>query len=105
MSERMSERVEEGGATDDAAARFFIVTGGPGSGKSTLLDALERTGFARSHEAGRGVIRDQVAIDGPALPWRDRAAFAELMLNWEMLRTISREARAGPCSSIAACRT
>ncbi|MFP3747797.1 AAA family ATPase, partial [Achromobacter sp. SIMBA_011] len=53
-------------------------------GKSTLLDALERTGFARSHEAGRGVIRDQMAIDGPALPWRDRAAFAEQMLNWEM---------------------
>ena len=76
--------MEEGGAADDAAARFFIVTGGPGSGKSTLLDALERTGFARSHEAGRGVIRDQMAIDGPALPWRDRAAFAELMLNWEM---------------------
>jgi predicted ATPase len=75
----MSERVEEGGAADQASARFFVVTGGPGSGKSTLLDALERTGFARSHEAGRGVVRDQMA-----LPWRDRAAFAEQMLNWEM---------------------
>ncbi|KWA16019.1 AAA family ATPase [Burkholderia territorii] len=80
----MSERVEDDGAAQDVSARFFVVTGGPGSGKSTLLDALERSGFARSHEAGRGVIRDQMAIDGPALPWRDRAAFAELMLNWEM---------------------
>ncbi|MGS0895607.1 AAA family ATPase [Burkholderia stagnalis] len=71
-------------AADDAAARFFVVTGGPGSGKSTLLDALEHAGFARSQEAGRGVIRDQAAIGGHALPWRDPAAFAELMLSWEM---------------------
>ncbi|RXV74002.1 ATPase [Burkholderia stabilis] len=71
-------------ATDDATGRFFVVTGGPGSGKSTLLDALERVGFARSQEAGRGVIRDQMAVDGHALPWRDPAAFAELMLSWEM---------------------
>ena len=80
----MSERAEAAGADDDAAGRFHVVTGGPGSGKSTLLDALERAGFARSQEAGRGVIRDQTAIDGQALPWRDRAAFAELMLSWEM---------------------
>ncbi|HDR9280396.1 TPA: AAA family ATPase [Burkholderia vietnamiensis] len=79
----MSERVD-GESLDQTCARFFVVTGGPGSGKTTLLDALERSGFARSHEAGRGVIRDQMAIDGPALPWRDRAAFAELMLNWEL---------------------
>lgn len=25
-----------------------------------------------------------MAIDGPALPWRDRALFAEAMLSWEM---------------------
>ena len=64
--------------------RFFILTGGPGSGKSTLIDALEGLGHARTIEAGRGVIRDQRDIDGPALPWRDPALFAELMLCWEM---------------------
>ncbi|WDD94895.1 AAA family ATPase [Burkholderia sp. FERM BP-3421] len=68
----------------DDAARFFIVTGGPGAGKSTLLNALAARGYARSQEAGRGVIQDQVAIGGRALPWDDRAAFAELMLSWEM---------------------
>jgi predicted ATPase len=67
-----------------AADRFFVVTGGPGSGKSTLIDALERGGYARSVEAGRAIIQAQVAIDGPALPWRDPALFAELMLSWEM---------------------
>nr|WP_088509278.1 AAA family ATPase [Burkholderia ubonensis] len=88
-----------GGANDgadEAARRFFVVTGGPGSGKSTLIDALERAGFARSQEAGRGVIQDHVAVDGPALPWRDRSAFAELMLGWEMRsHHLARQAR-GP---------
>lgn len=64
--------------------RFMVLTGGPGSGKSTLIDALQNAGYARSMEAGRGVIQDQIAIDGQALPWRDQVAFAELMLSWEM---------------------
>jgi predicted ATPase len=64
--------------------RLVVMTGGPGSGKSTLIEALARRGFARSVEAGRAIIRDQMAIDGPALPWRDRALFAEAMLTWEL---------------------
>lgn len=64
--------------------RFFIVTGGPGSGKSSLIDGLEHQGFARSIEAGRAVIQDQVAIGGAALPWQDRELFAELMLAWDL---------------------
>lgn len=35
-------------------------------------------------EAGRGIIRDQVAIGGVALPWADRNAFADLMLSWDL---------------------
>ncbi len=61
-----------------------IVTGGPGSGKSSLIDALSRRGFAHMPEAGRAIIRDQVRIGGQALPWADRAAFAELMLGWDL---------------------
>jgi len=64
-------------STTDA---FYVVTGGPGSGKTTLLDHLAGEGLARTAEAGRAVIQDQVAIDGPGLPWRDRGLFAELML-------------------------
>jgi predicted ATPase len=63
---------------------FFVITGGPGSGKSTLLDALAAHGIAHMPEAGRAIIQDQVAIGGTALPWKDRAAFAELMLAWEL---------------------
>lgn len=64
--------------------RFIVVTGGPGSGKSTLIDCLQGAGFSRSYEAGRGVIQDQMAIGGGALPWADPDLFAELMLCWEL---------------------
>ncbi|NIH21866.1 AAA family ATPase [Providencia heimbachae] len=62
----------------------IVITGGPGSGKSTLIDALIARGYSCLPEAGRGVIRDQVVINGNALPWGDRIAFSELMLCWEM---------------------
>lgn len=68
----------------DPSNRFFVLTGGPGSGKTTLIDALRDAGHPCFAEAGRGVIRAQVAIGGDALPWGDRAAFAELMLGWEI---------------------
>lgn len=80
----------------DPAPNFHIVTGGPGSGKSTLIDALERKGFTRSVEAGRGIIRDQMAVGGTALPWYDPAAYAELMLCWEMRSHHIARAHAGP---------
>lgn len=64
--------------------RLFVLTGGPGSGKSTLIDALERAGYARSVETGRGIIQEQTAIEGRALPWRDPVLFAEMMLSWEL---------------------
>lgn len=80
-------------ATSD---RFFVVTGGPGAGKTTLIEALGAAGFSTSVEAGRAIIRDQSAIDGHALPWRDPAAFAELMLSWEMRSYAIASATAGP---------
>ena len=70
--------------TVNSTDRFFVVTGGPGSGKSSLLDALHRQNYQSSVEAGRGIIQQQIAIGGRALPWNDRLHFAELMLSWEM---------------------
>ena len=64
--------------------QFVVITGGPGAGKSTLIDHLQGMGYARSVEAGRGIIQDQTAIGGSALPWADPALFAELMLCWEL---------------------
>ncbi|WP_192245549.1 AAA family ATPase [Mesorhizobium silamurunense] len=75
--------------------RFFVLTGGPGSGKTTLIEALKAMGFATAPEAGR-VIRDQMAIGGPALPWQDQALFAELMLSWELRSWRAAHAKPGP---------
>jgi predicted ATPase len=75
--------------------RFFVITGGPGSGKTSLVDAIHRRGHARSIEAGRAIIQDQVAIGGRALPWRDPLLFAELMLSWEMRNHRLAEASTG----------
>src|SRR5690606_37036756 len=76
--------------------RFFVLTGGPGSGKTTLVKALGASGFRSTVEAGRAVIRDQVAIGGPALPWNDPTLFAELMLSWEMRSHTIASADIGP---------
>lgn len=75
---------------------FHIITGGPGSGKTTLIEALALEGFHHMPEAGRAIIRDQVAIGGIALPWSDRTAFAELMLAWELRSWHEAHAHAGP---------
>jgi predicted ATPase len=82
--------------SSETANRFFVVTGGPGSGKSSLIDRLQRVGYAGSVEAGRGIIQDQAAIGGEALPWSDRMLFAELMLSWEMRSYRIAERAAGP---------
>ena len=64
--------------------RFFVITGGPGSGKSTLLDVLAGQGLPHMPEAGRAVIRAEVAAGGDALPWGDRSAFADIMLEHDL---------------------
>ena len=77
------------------SARFFVITGGPGSGKSTLLAALAEDGLATMPEGGRAIIKEQVAIGGQALPWADRALFAELMLAHDIRTYRAAQERAG----------
>ncbi len=66
------------------SSNFIVFTGGPGSGKTSVIDELARRGLATMPEAGRGVIKAQLAKGGSALPWADRAAFAKEMLAWEL---------------------
>lgn len=82
--------------SEKACDRFFVITGGPGSGKSTLITALSAGGFLCMPEAGRAVIQEEVAIGGTALPWADRAAFAERMLSEDIRSYREAEKLYGP---------
>ncbi|MGR3563051.1 MAG: AAA family ATPase [Heliomarina sp.] len=63
---------------------FFVVTGGPGAGKTSLITELARRGFHTISESGRAIIREEMAIGGIALPWADRTAYAERMLQQDL---------------------
>jgi len=76
--------------------RRVVVTGGPGSGKTSLIDALQARGFGRSLEAGRAVIQNEVRSGGSALPWGDRQAYVERMLEWELASYEASRGVAGP---------
>jgi predicted ATPase len=61
---------------------LHVLTGGPGSGKSTLVERLRLLGYGTTPEAGRAIIRDQLAIGGTL--HRDPEPFLEAILVWEM---------------------
>ncbi len=80
----------------EPSRRFVVLTGGPGAGKTSVIEALGAAGHRCSAEAGRAIIRQQVAIDGAALPWRDRALYAEVMLSWELRALDAQAEGSGP---------
>jgi predicted ATPase len=55
--------------------RFVVLSGCSGGGKSTLLAELDRRGHTTVQEPGRRIVRAEMAGNGRALPWVDRAAF------------------------------
>jgi predicted ATPase len=57
----------------------YIITGGPGAGKTSVLDVLQQQGNHVMPEVARDIIREQMAIDGPALPWRDTFLYKRIM--------------------------
>jgi predicted ATPase len=59
------------------ALRRIVISGCSGGGKSTLIDALASQGFDTLAEAGRIIVREEIAANGPALPWIDPVLFAD----------------------------
>lgn len=76
--------------------RFFVVTGGPGAGKTSLITELARRGFHTIPESGRAVIREEMARGGDALPWGNRMAYAERMLERDLRAYGAAQALSGP---------
>ncbi len=56
--------------------RLVVISGCSGGGKSTLIAELARRGHPVIEEAGRRIVREEMASGGTALPWIDMAAFA-----------------------------
>lgn len=63
-----------------ALNRFFVITGGPGTGKTTLLNALEAKQFPCIPEVAREIIREQLDSGGDAVPWQNKTAYTQRML-------------------------
>ncbi|WP_415720630.1 AAA family ATPase [Photobacterium ganghwense] len=70
-----------------------IFTGSPGSGKTTVIQALTRRGFRCSEEVGRAVIQSQLKHGGDALPWKNKAAFRDAMVQAELKNYNAYQAR------------
>lgn len=72
------------------STRMIVLSGCSGSGKSSLLAEMSRRGYQVQAEAGRQIVREQLLINGWALPWKDAAAFIELAASramWQFNRT------------------
>ncbi|MCK5474167.1 MAG: AAA family ATPase [Candidatus Aenigmarchaeota archaeon] len=61
----------------------YAITGGPGCGKSSLIDELYKRGHYVVEEAAEPIIKEQMAIDGPNLPWKNRQAFQNAVLEMQ----------------------
>lgn len=75
---------------------FFVVTGGPGAGKTSPITELARRDFHTIPESGRAIIREEVDSGGDALPWADRMAYAERMLERDLRAYEDAQSLSGP---------
>ena len=61
--------------------RRIVISGCSGGGKSSIIEALSAQGFAIMPEAGRILVREEMAAGGDALPWTDPISFAEKLIS------------------------
>ena len=60
---------------------FFVITGGPGVGKTALLHELQERFFTCIPEVAREIIKEQVAVQGDALPWKNKELYLKMMFD------------------------
>jgi predicted ATPase len=69
------------GRISEKADLLVVISGCSGAGKSSLLAELGRRGLQVFEEPGRQVVKEQLAIEGDALPWANVAQFVELTVS------------------------
>ena len=60
--------------------RRIVISGCSGGGKSSIIEALSAQGFATMPEAGRILVREELATGGNALPWTNPVSFAHKLI-------------------------
>ena len=60
---------------------YVIISGCSGGGKSTLLAEIARRGYQIVLEPGRQIVKEQIVIEGDALPWTNLQKFLDLALS------------------------
>ncbi|MGF1475819.1 MAG: AAA family ATPase [Geminicoccaceae bacterium] len=60
---------------------LVIVSGCSGGGKSSLLAEMSRRGYPVMPEPGRQIVKEQLFVGGPGLPWVSDKKFAELCVS------------------------
>lgn len=62
-------------------SNYVVISGCSGGGKSTLLSELVQRGYSVVLEPGRQIVKEQIAIEGDALPWTNLRKFLDLALS------------------------
>jgi predicted ATPase len=57
----------------------IVITGGPGFGKTSIIEELETRNYTCFHEVSRKIIKEQLENGGDILPWKDLAAFSNIL--------------------------
>lgn len=64
--------------------RRFVITGGPGFGKTSIISALEAKGYFCFHEFSRSLIKEQLAVGGDILPWKNLESFSRIVFEMRL---------------------
>lgn len=60
--------------------KLIAISGCSGAGKSILLSELASTGYSTVPEVGRQIVKEQLGLNRPIVPWEQPKEFAELLI-------------------------
>jgi predicted ATPase len=66
--------------------KFIVISGCSSGGKSTLIAELSHHGYTVMPEVGREIVKAQLALGNPILPWKDPVGFCELLVEKSVAR-------------------
>lgn len=65
--------------------QLVVISGCSGGGKSTLIEALQSRGFHVIPEMGRELVKEALASNSEALPWKNTHLFCERLIEASVL--------------------